>query len=96
MQATSEADERKACWVGSYSQSSTMPQGTKEISVSHFYFCGDLGSASLVMKQPEEEETAQGKGHQQVWFCALGKSWSKVGLDPNCAAHCVSTVASSL
>lgn len=59
VQATSEADERKTCWVGSYSQSYTMPRGARETSVSCFDFCRDLASASLAMKQPKE--TAQAK-----------------------------------
>lgn len=88
VQTTSEADERKACWVGLYSQS--WPRGAKETSVSCFYFCRDLASASLVMKEPKGEETVQAKGHQRAWLCDLGRTWSKVALDPNCSLcrHC--------
>lgn len=32
VQATSEVDERKTCWVGSYSWSVTVPQSAKETS----------------------------------------------------------------
>lgn len=88
VRTTSEADERKTCWVGLYSQS--WPQGAKETSASCFYFCRALASASLVMKEPKGEETVQAKGHQQAWLCDLGKTWSKVALDPNCSLckHC--------
>lgn len=41
------------------------PQSAKETSAPCFYFCKGLASASLVMKQPKGEETAQAKGHQQ-------------------------------
>lgn len=59
-------------------------KGLKRLLFPVFYFSRDLASASLV-EEPKGEETAQAKGHGQVWFCDLGKSWSEIRLDPNCS-----------